>query len=135
MLLSCASRDLIVRNVHDQLFDTTTEVGAELVQHLPPIAIAHQTSPALVEQDTVTAAATTSGPVRRVFREGQKQRTVGSLLGGIDDVAFPEDHAQHSIAHDGEEEEEGDRFVWRLPIYQPPNRQPRLPPDRAKNLK
>src|SRR5690606_33972010 len=46
-------------------------------------------------------------------------------------MAFPEDHAQHSIAHDGEEE--GDRFVWRLPIYQPPNRQPLLPPDRAKN--
>ena len=35
LLLSCASRDLIVRDVLDQLLDTTTEVGAELVQHIP----------------------------------------------------------------------------------------------------
>src|SRR5690606_38089671 len=47
-------------------------------------------------------------------------------------MAFPEDHVQHSISHDGEEE--GDRFVWRLPIYQPPTRQPLLPPNHAKNL-
>ncbi len=47
-------------------------------------------------------------------------------------MAFPEDHAQHSISHDGEED--GDRFVWRLPIYQPPTRQPLLSPNRAKNL-
>ena len=48
-------------------------------------------------------------------------------------MAFPEDQAQHSISHDGEEE--GDRFVWRLPIYQPPTRQPLLPPVRAMNQK
>lgn len=48
-------------------------------------------------------------------------------------MAFPEDHAQHSISHDGEED--GDRFVWRLPIYQPPTRQPLLSPNRAKNQK
>lgn len=35
LLLSCASRDLIVRDVLDQLLDTTTEVGTELVQHVP----------------------------------------------------------------------------------------------------
>lgn len=49
-----------------------------------------------------------------------------------DDVAFPEGHAQRSVVPDGEEER--DRLVWRLPIYQPPNRQPRLPTDRAMNL-
>src|SRR5690606_31503584 len=48
-------------------------------------------------------------------------------------MAFPEDHVQHSISHDGEEE--GDRFVWRPPIYQPPTRQPLLPPNHAKNQK
>ncbi len=30
---------------------------------------------------------------------------------------------------------QAEAFVWRLPIYQPPTRQPLLSPDRAKNLK
>lgn len=63
---------------------TTVEPANGYIQpdaSIKPISIARKTAPALVKQGTVTAAAATSGPVRKVFGEGVRQRTVGSLLG------------------------------------------------------
>lgn len=42
---------------------------------IEPVSIAHQALLALAKQDTVAAAAPTSGAVRKAFSEGRKQRT------------------------------------------------------------
>ena len=60
-----------------------------------------------MEQETVTTATPTSRALRGIFRKGVKHRIDCPLVGSIDDMALPEDQAQHSIAHDCEDEKVG----------------------------